>query len=61
MSEIDRVDVQVVQALFKSRARELGLQVRVLELEQALREAVEIIEGTGLDASNQRAVLNEEV
>jgi hypothetical protein len=61
MSEIDRVDIQVIQALFKSRAHELALKVRVHELEKALREAIEIIEDTGLNASPQREVLNEEV
>jgi cation diffusion facilitator CzcD-associated flavoprotein CzcO len=31
---------------------------RIRELEAALHEAIEIIEGTGLDASSQRAALS---
>ena len=41
------------------RVKVLELQVRILKLEEALWEAIEIIEGAGLDASNQRAVTAE--
>jgi predicted nucleic acid-binding Zn-ribbon protein len=40
-----------------ARIRELETQLRAYELEKALREAIEVIEGTGLDASNQRAAI----
>lgn len=33
------------------------LESRISELELLLREAIEIIEGTGLDASPQRAII----
>ena len=40
-----------------NRGYVLELQVCICKLEEALWEAAEILEGAGLDASNQRAAL----
>jgi predicted nucleic acid-binding Zn-ribbon protein len=39
------------------RVKVLELKVRVLKLEEALWEAIEIMKEAGLDVSDQRAVL----
>jgi len=62
MSVFDGMDTLALRTTAKMQAQILAHIMstrsnRIDELEAALREAIEIIEGTGLDASIQRAAI----